>query len=1058
MTGAEITVVLVVVAAIAVLGWWFFGPKPTSEASVSDGVQTVSVTVNGGYSPNRVRVRAGMPVRLVFDRQESGDCTSRVVFPELGVSADLPAYARTAVDLLPSEAGEYGFACGMNMVHGVLLVEDSSGPVGVERADAGESEPLVATAMPAGESQAATVVVDGGYHPPRIRALAGVPLSVAFDRRDEGACSDRVVFDDAGVNVALPAHETTMVTLPGLAPGSHEFRCGMGMLHGVVEAVQADPLTGTLVAEGRAEPGPRETPVVVPPLVDDCCAIPTVESGAPDEAAERRAEVRDLTRRVVVGAVLTAPVLVGVMGAELLHASWIPSVLTDPWFSLALIAPVMGWVGWPIHRSGWLGLAHRSPDMNSLITLGTTAAFLYSLVVTLAPSLAPESLRGVYYEEVGFIITLILLGRLLEARAKAGTGEAIRALLGMRATTARVERDGVEAELPIDEVRPGDVVLVRPGEKVPVDGVVVQGHSAVDESMVTGEPVPVEKSAGDEVVGATVNQTGSLRLRATTVGADSVLAQIVDMVRRAQASRAPIQRLADRVSAVFVPVVIFIALAAFAVWFVAGPVPQFTHGVIVAVTVLIIACPCALGLATPLSVIVGTGRAAGRGILFRNAEAIESARALDTVVLDKTGTITAGRPALTDVATVDGWDADALLQLVAAAEADSEHPLARAIVEAASDRGIDLPRAQGFESVTGQGVRAAVDGRRVLVGNARLLAGAGVPTAGLEERADALSAQARTAMLVAVDGAPAGVVGVADPVKDDSAAAVGDLRALGLDVVMITGDARRTADAVAAQVGIARVLAEVRPQDKADEVARLQAEGKRVGMVGDGINDAPALARADVGLAIGTGTDVAVEAADVTLMSGSLAGVSTAVALSRATMTNIRQNLVFAFGYNVVGIPIAAGVLYPFFGILLSPVIAAAAMALSSLSVVTNANRLRHSRLPEPRPATGSPGGGRAADGMPEPAPARPAPERASLAPALAAASPGAPNPTQSHAHDHHRKESTTMAPMTDPVCGMTVDPATAAGSTTYNGVTYYFCSKGCLNSFEADPAKYATA
>ena len=567
-------------------------------------------------------------------------------------------------------------------------------------------------------------------------------------------------------------------------------------------------------------------------------------------------------------------------------------------------------------------------------------------MVTIAPSLAPVKVRGVYYEEVGFILTLILLGRLLETRAKAGTGEAIRSLLGLRAKTATVVRDGTETELPISQVLPGDIVLVRPGEKIPVDGQVTGGHSAVDESMITGEPVPAAKQPGDEVTGATINGTGSLRISATKVGADSVLAQIVEMVRRAQASRAPIQRLADQVSAVFVPAVVYVALGAFALWYVAGPAPALTYAIITAVAVLIIACPCALGLATPLAVMTGTGRAAVSGILFRNAEAIETSRRLDTIVLDKTGTITAGHPALTDINPLPGFGAEELLALVAAAETDSEHPLA------AGHRG--RRRRTGRHGAARHRVRV---GHRA--GRARHRGrppGAGrqrPPAAGRGDRLSRTCPPApprspptgKTAILAAIDGRPAGVIAVADPVKDDSAAAVAALKALGLDVVMITGDARSTAEAVARQVGITRVLAEVRPEDKAAEVARLQAGGRTVGMTGDGINDAPALAQADVGLAIGTGTDIAIEAADVTLMSGSLAGLATAIGISRATMRNIRQNLTLAFGYNAAGIPIAAGLLYPFTGIVLSPMIAAAAMAASSLSVVTNASRLRHARI-----------------------------------------------------------------------------------------------------------------
>ena len=948
MNVTDVAVIAADLAIAAGLGWWFFGPKRSTATAVDGDVQTVRVTVHGGYTPSRIRAHAGTPLRLVFNRQESGDCTSRVVFPDFGVSADLPAFTETTVELLPTVPGDFGFACGMNMIHGVLTVEDDAAhqSVAVLATPAHEShsdddDVVVADRIDLSGSQAATVVVDGGYHPQKVLAVAGTPLRLVFDRHDEGACTDRVLVPALGIDAALAAHARTTVDLPSLDAGHYDFSCGMQMIHGEIDVVAA----GTTMPPTRLAPLAQPSPVTVPPVVRDGSAHPKMDGDSDGEGAERRAEISDLARRVVIGAVLTVPVLFGVMAKDFLHPTWLPGLLTNAWFALALITPVFVYTGWPIHRTGWLGLKHRSPDMNSLITLGTCAAFAYSLAITVAPSLAPVKLRGVYYEEIGFILTIILFGRLIETRAKAGTGEAIRALLGLQARTARVVRDGVESELPIDDVLPGDVVLVRPGEKIPVDGDVVDGHSAVDESMVTGESIPVEKDAGAEVVGATVNGTGSLRIRATRVGSDSVLAQIVDMVRRAQASRAPIQRLADQISSVFVPAVIFIALAAFAVWFVAGPTPHFTYALIIAVTVLVIACPCALGLATPLTVMVGTGMAATSGILIRSAEALETAGRLDTIVLDKTGTITAGHPALTDVVTLEGTDEAVMLALAAATEADSEHPLASAIVAGAAQRGVPARTATSFESVTGQGVRATVDGRVVLVGNARFLQGAGIDPAALVERAEALAGEGKTAMLVAIDGAPAGLVAVADPIKEDSVEAVSAMRRLGLDVVMLTGDARRTADAVARHVGIATVLAEVHPEDKAAEIGRLQAQGRHVGMVGDGINDAPALAKADVGLAIGTGTDVAIEAADITLMSGSLNGVPAAISLSKATMRNIRQNLVLAFGYNAIGLPIAAGVLYPFFGIVLSPMIAAAAMALSSISVVTNANRLRHTRI-----------------------------------------------------------------------------------------------------------------
>jgi Cu+-exporting ATPase len=762
-------------------------------------------------------------------------------------------------------------------------------------------------------------------------------LRLTFDRQEDGDCSARVVFPELGVNRWLAPHARTMLELRADRTGTFEFACAMNMLH------------GTLVLERDQE---SEAPLPAP--VTDHAATPTVDDGEPGEdveAAARRAEIADLTRRFVVGALLTVPVLVAVMGMEVFDASWVPEILLNRWVQLALIAPVMAWVGWPIHRTGWLALAHRAADMNSLITLGTSAAFGYSLLVTVAPSLLPTDLRDVYFEAVGVILTLIVLGRLLEARAKAGTGEAIRRLIGLKPRTARVERDGLESEIPVEQVLLGDIVLVRPGEKIPVDGEVTDGGSSVDESMVTGEPIPVTKAPGDEVIGATINQTGAFRFRATKVGRETMLAQIIRLVQQAQGSKAPIQRVADAVSRVFVPAVLFIAMATFVVWFDLGPEPALTYGLVAAVAVLIIACPCALGLATPLSIMVATGKGAEHGVLIRSAEALETAHKLDTVVLDKTGTLTRGQPALTDVVATGAVPEAELVRLVAAAERSSEHPLARAIVAGAADRGITVAEPDAFESVTGKGVVATVESRRVLIGNARLLADAGVDVTPLAD-AERLSTEGKTPMLVAIDGQPAGVVAVADTLKPDSAEAVTALQRLGIEVVMMTGDNRRTAEAIARQVGIDRVLAEVLPADKADEVERLQGEGRRVGMVGDGINDAPALAQADVGIAIGTGTDVAIEAADVTLISGELGGLVTALAVSKATMRNIRQNLGFAFGYNAAGIPLAAGALYPVLGWRLSPIIAAAAMAASSLSVVGNANRLRRFRPPAVRPST----------------------------------------------------------------------------------------------------------
>jgi Cu+-exporting ATPase len=703
--------------------------------------------------------------------------------------------------------------------------------------------------------------------------------------------------------------------------------------------------------------------------------------------------------------------------------------LLDHWVQLALIAPVYVYAGWPIHRTGWLSIAHRTAEMNSLITVGTTTAFAYSVFVTALPGLVPADVREVYFELVGVVITLILVGRLFESRAKAGTGEAIRKLIGLQPRTARLLRDGLEADVPVQEVVEGDLISVRPGERIPVDGEVVDGRSTVDESMVTGEAIPVTKQKGDVVVGATINGTGAFRFRATRVGKDTLLAQIIHLVQQAQGSKAPIQRLADLVSSYFVPAVIFIAIATFVVWFEFGPPPTFTQAMISAVAVLIIACPCALGLATPLSIMVSTGKGAEQGILIRSAEALETTQKLDMIVLDKTGTITRGAPALTDVKPVNQMEEEDLLRLVASAEQSSEHPLGTAIVAGAEARRAQLVPANGFDSLTGKGVRASVEGRNLLVGNESLLHEAGVDSGVLDAAVLQLSQEGKTPILVAVDGEPAGVLGVADTIKEDSVSAIATLRRLGLEPVMITGDNRRTAAAIARQAGIERVLAEVLPARKAAEIQRLQAEHHVVAMVGDGINDAPALAQADVGMAIGTGTDIAIEASDITLISGSLAGIVTAVSLSRATMRNIRQNLVFAFGYNVIGIPIAAGLLYPFLGLRLSPIIAAAAMAMSSLSVVTNANRLRRFT---PRPLV------KAAHPEPE---SEPEVEVGSRIPEVASMAKG--------------DEMATEGKATDPVCGMSVDTATAEYRSFRDGKPYYFCSAGCKERFDKEPEKY---
>jgi P-type Cu+ transporter len=614
------------------------------------------------------------------------------------------------------------------------------------------------------------------------------------------------------------------------------------------------------------------------------------------------------------------------------------------WGITALLTlPVMFWSGSDFFTGAWAAFKHRSANMNTLIALGTGAAWLYSTFAILFPSIFPEGTSEPFYDVVSVVIALVVLGQALELRAKGQSSSAIKKLLGLQAKTARVIRDGKEMDLPVEEVLVGDVIQVRPGEKVPVDGVIVEGSSAVDESMLTGESLPVSKKQGDEVIGATLNKTGAFKFRATKVGKDTALAQIVKMVQDAQNSKAPIARLADTISGYFVLIVMILAVWTFVIWFVVGPQPQLVYALVTSVTVLIIACPCALGLATPMSLMVGIGKGAEHGILIRSGEALQTARAIQIVVLDKTGTITKGKPELTDVILANPLDSnsDQILRMVASVEKVSEHPLAQAIVEGAQARKLELTEVKDFEAIPGHGVSAKVEGRSVLVGNLKLMTRENIALGELEEKSKSLADDGKTPMFVAIDNKAAGIIAVADTVKEDSAEAIKVLQGLGIEVVMITGDNRRTAEAIARKVGITRVLAEVLPEDKANNVHQLQTEGKQVAMVGDGINDAPALAQADVGLAIGTGTDVAIEASDITLIKGSLKGVVTAIEVSRATMTNIYQNLVGAFFYNVLGIPVAMGVLFPFFGLLLSPLIAGAAMAFSSVTVVGNANRLR---------------------------------------------------------------------------------------------------------------------
>jgi Cu+-exporting ATPase len=665
-------------------------------------------------------------------------------------------------------------------------------------------------------------------------------------------------------------------------------------------------------------------------------------------------ELVDMTRRFWVSLVLTLPLLAGVMG-DMLPGQPIRHLIPArplAWAQLILATPVVLWGGWSFFTRGWTSIVNRSLNMFTLIALGTGVAWAYSVVATVAPGLFPESFRthggevGLYFEAAAVITVLVLLGQMLELRARSQTSSAIRVLLALAPKTARrVHDDGSDEEIPLERVAVGDRLRVRPGEGIPVDGVVVEGASAVDESMVTGESMPVEKTVGSRVTGGTVNGTGSFIMRAERVGSETLLAQIVRMVSEAQRSRAPIQRLADLVSSYFVPAVVLIAVVTFIAWAGSGPEPRMAYALVNAVAVLIIACPCALGLATPMSIMVGTGRGATAGVLIRNAEALEVLEKIDTLIVDKTGTLTEGRPKLITVETTGSRSANELLGLAATLERGSEHPLAAAIVAGAEERGVTLTSASDFRSVTGKGVVGRVDGHEVALGNRRLMEDRRVALGDLLQRADVLRRDGETVMFVAVDGQPAGLVGVADPIKSTTGEALQLLRASGLRIVMVTGDSRATAEAVARKVGIEQVEAEVLPEQKIAIVKRLQAEGRRVAMAGDGVNDAPALAQTDVGIAMGTGTDVAMQSAGVTLVKGDLRGIARARRLSQATMRNIRENLFFAFLYNALGVPIAAGVLYPFFGLLLNPIIASAAMTFSSVSVIGNALRLRRVEL-----------------------------------------------------------------------------------------------------------------
>jgi Cu+-exporting ATPase len=738
----------------------------------------------------------------------------------------------------------------------------------------------------------------------------------------------------AGAEYTCPMHPEIRQDHPGSCP-----KCGMAL-----ESV------GQSVAATRTEYTCPMHPEIVQDQPGACPKCGMALEPRSMEVEEENEELNDMNRRFWMSAVLALPVFILAMVADL-APGWLPeglSMRAVQWIEFSLATPVVLWGGWPFFVRGWQSVVSWNLNMFTLIGLGVGVAWVYSVVALLFPQIFPPNMLHeggtvpVYFEAAAVITALVLLGQVLELRARSRTNAAIKLLLGLAPNTARIVRsDSSEEDIPLEQVIPGDILRVRPGEKVPVDGLVTEGRSLVDESMVTGEPIPVTKEPDEPLIGATVNGTGSLLMRAEKVGSDTLLAQIVRMVSEAQRSRAPIQKLADIVAGWFVPAVVLVAVLTLIVWGFFGPEPRLAHAVINAVAVLIIACPCALGLATPMSIMVGTGKGATLGVLIKNAEALEIMEKVDTLVVDKTGTLTEGKPRLVSVQATPGFNGDEMLRLAASLERASEHPLAEAIVRGAEEKGVERAPVDHFESITGQGVTGKVDGRTVALGNLKLLQGLSVDAGELPTQAEAGRIEGQTVMFVAIDGKPAGLIGVADPIKDSTAEAIRDLHGEGVQVVMLTGDNRTTAEAVAGKLGIDRVEAEVLPEQKAQIVKKLQAEGQTVAMAGDGINDAPALAQSHVGIAMGTGTDVAMESAGVTLVKGDLRGIVRARRLSRATMRNIRQNLFFAFIYNSLGVPVAAGVLYPFFGLLLSPIIAAAAMSFSSVSVIGNALRLR---------------------------------------------------------------------------------------------------------------------
>lgn len=963
MSVLQIAVVIIAILLTAWIVWAMVAPKRSVRAQQQSGRQEIVITVKGGYSPAQIELEAGVPARLIFDRQETGECSSHVVFPEFGIDQVLPPYQSTIVEFTPNSAGTFGFACGMNMLHGSVHVVDK-GHAHTE---------ITRTDTPHGHEQS--------------------------DMR-------------AQEEQAQPTHTSHNTQANQEVQTSQEIQTN--------QEIQTSQVS---------------------------------QSNQDSEEAAATHEYHTLVRRLIVAAVCTIPIIASTMFGLYPMPAWV---------QLIVILPVIAYSAWPVYSSGFSALAHRNPEMNALVTLGTLAALAYSIMVVIAPEIMPQGAREPYFESVGTIMTLMLVGQVLEARARAGTRHAVRSLLNLRPAQAHVIRHNSEITIQAQDVQVNDIVVVRPGEKLPVDGVITAGDTTIDESMITGESMPVHKHAGDHVTGATINGSGSFTYRATSVGEDTVLANIIKLVGTAQATQAPVQRLADRVSSVFVPVVVLIAIWSAVAWVLCAP-HSISHSVIALVSVLVIACPCALGLATPLSVTIAMGKAASRGVLIRSAAALERTAQLDTIVFDKTGTITSGQPQVVQAVGfgvyADTAQQNKAVHIIATAESRSEHPLAQAIVRYANSQSTAQQQSQyaitQFAAHAGSGVKATLTEHthhavthQILIGNTQYLDDhnigmpGGVPVDRVFEVLDRASEQGQTPVLAAIDGTLAMVLVIADSVRDTSHEAISQLQRHGIHTVMLSGDNERTAHAIARQVGINQVFAQVRPEQKAQIIAQLQAQGHTVGMVGDGINDAPALTRADVGFAIGNGTDVAIESADITLMSGSLQSVCAAVNIAHHTMRNIQQNLGWAFGYNMLGIPVAAGLLYPWTGLMLNPMIAGAAMALSSLSVVLNASRLVRMNTDQANFTVNNN-------------------HKKGTIMGLFTRD----NTHDNHAHTHDMTDMHTHTMHThdegshvDPVCGMTVQPDSAAAQREADGKTYYFCSTGCAARFDANPSQYTQA